>query len=193
MDLALGLRPHSGWAIAVVAAPPPEPELVWRARVEILGRGDPKQPWHEAQYRGLDPAAAEALAARVGLGARRAADEVLATAVDFGVVAVGIVGAPRDLPPAERILTNHSLLHSAEGELYRAVLADAAAEAGLPVVSIAAKDLDDDVDAHADALGELRREHGAPWQVDHKLATVVAWAALAAVPRRRGRNATTAR
>jgi hypothetical protein len=186
VDLALGLRPHSGWAIAVVVAAPPEPELVWRARVEVLGRGDPKQPWHEAQYRALDPVAADALAARVAVGARLAADRVVATAVDLGVVAVGIVGAPRELPPADRILTNHSLLHAAEGELYRAALADAAEATGLPVTCAAAKDLDDDLDAHADALAELRREHGAPWQADHKLAAVAAWAALAeARPRRR--------
>lgn len=163
----------------MAVAAPPEPELVWRARVDVLGSGDPKQPWHAAQDSGLAPDAADALIARVRAGARAAADTVIATALDLGAVAVGIVGLPRDLPATEKILANHSLLHSGEGELYRSVLADAAEAARLPVVSIAAKDLDADIDEHAAALAELRREHGAPWQADHKLATVVAWAALA--------------
>jgi hypothetical protein len=181
VELALGLRPHSGWAVAVAVAGPPEPELVWRARVDVLGPGDPKQPWHTAQHAGLSPDDADALIARVRAGARTAADAVIATALDLGVVAVGIVGVPRDVPATEKVLGNHSLLHSGEGELYRSVLADAAKAAGLPVVSIAPKDLDTDIDEHAEALAELRREHGAPWQADHKLATVVAWAALTTV------------
>jgi len=181
VELALGLRPHSGWAVAVAVAGPPEPELVWRARVDVLAPGDPKQPWHQAQDRGLSPSAADALVARVALGARSAADDVIATALDLGVVAVGIAGVPKHVPATDRVLANHSLLHLAEGELYRAVLADAAEAAGLPVVSIAPKDLGDDVEEHGAVLAELRREHGAPWQADHKLATVVAWAALAMV------------
>jgi hypothetical protein len=184
MDLALGLRPHSGWAIAVAVAGPREPELVWRARVAVLADGDPKQPWHEAQGLGLSPTAADELLARVTEGARAAADAVMAHALDLGVVAVGIAGAPRDVPSTERVLANHSLLHLAEGELYRGVLADAAEAAGLPVVCVAPADLGDEIDEYAGVLGELRREHGAPWQADHKLATVVAWAALASVARR---------
>jgi hypothetical protein len=184
MDLALGLRPHSGWAIAVAVAAPPEPELVWRSRVTVLADGDPKQPWHAAQGLGLSPAAADELVAGVTAGARAAADAVITAAVDLGVVAVGIAGVPRDVPSTERVLANHSLLHYAEGELYRGVLADAAEAAGLPVVGIAPADLAGDVDEHASILDALRKEHGPPWQADHKLATVVAWAALASVARR---------
>jgi len=169
----------------VAVAGPPELELVWRARADVLGPGDPKQPWHAARDGGLSPDDADALIARVRAGARTAADAVIATALHFGVVAVGIVGVPRDVPATEKVLRNHSLLHSGEGELYRSVLADAAEAAGLPVVSIAEKDLNADLDEYAEALAELRREHGAPWQADHKLATVVAWAALAETRARR--------
>ena len=103
------------------------------------------------------------------------------------LVAVAVVGRPRDLPDLDAALANHSMLHSAEGELYRGALDDAADALGLPVTAAAPKGT---VDEAAAALGitkerlgarlaELRTELGSPWQADHKAATAAALMALA--------------
>ena len=183
-DVALGIRPHSGWAVVVAVTAPPDVRLVHRARIEVLADGDPKQPWHAAQEGGLSADDAAALAARVEAGARAAADDalrgVLAAVAAGGhdVVAAAVIGEPRDVPGAEQVLASHPLLHAAEGELYRAVLAEAADAAGLAVHVAPPKSVA--VDDHAPLLAELGRAAGPPWRADHKLAVA---AALAALPR----------
>lgn len=183
----IGIAPHSGWAIVVAVGERPACRVLVRRRIEVLGDGDPRQPWHEAQHLGLEPDEADALDERVFTGARAAAKvamgEVLAevAAEDHEVKAVGIAGEPRDLPPAGQILRNHMLLHSAEGELYRSALTCAAAEAGLPVTCFHPKSLP--MGGYADLLTRVGKDAGRPWAADHRLATVVALEALAvAVP-----------
>ena len=98
------------------------------------------------------------------------------------LVAVSVVGQPRELPDLSVVLGNHSLLHAAEGELYRAALDDAADALGLPVCSVpskrtleeAAVGLGTTRDGLAARLAALRTELGAPWQADHKEATAAA-------------------
>lgn len=178
--VALGIRPHSGWAVVVAVTGPPDVTLLARRRIEVVAPGDPRQCWHAAQDGGLDPAAAEALETRVAAGARAAADAALAAVLAEvgGAVAAGIVGEPRDLPGGDRILANHSLLHSAEGELYRSVLDDAATALGLTVLNVHPKAVP--LADHAELLAELKAAAGPPWQADHRLATVVALEALRA-------------
>jgi hypothetical protein len=178
----IGIRPHSGWAIVVAVTAPPDVNLLVRRRIEVLGAGDPRQPWHEAQERGLSAAEADALEQRVAAGARAAADaaigEVMAEvrAAGHEVAAAGIVGEPRDLPGAEKILANHSLLHSAEGELFRAVLTDAAEDLGIPVTCFHAKAVD--VASRTALFSSIRAVAGPPWAADHRLATAVALDAI---------------
>ena len=87
-----------------------------------------------------------------------------------------VIGEPRDVPPPERVLASHMLLHAAEGELYRSVLVDADAAAGLAVHVVPPDAVT--VDAHADLLATMGKAAGAPWRADHKLAVVAALAAL---------------
>jgi hypothetical protein len=115
-------------------------------------------------------------------------DDLVAVAKGHGtLVGMGLTGLPgTELPPLEKILGAHTLLHTAEGELYRGALLDAAAHRDLPVTPIhhkrgvadVAARLGRDSEAFAARLAELRKELGAPWTADHKLATAAALAAL---------------
>jgi hypothetical protein len=182
---SLGIAPHSGWAVVVAVGAPPECRVLVRRRIEVLAEGHPRQPWHEAQELGLDADDADALDERVFNGARAAAGAALAAvlaevAADGHVVrAVGIAGEPRDLPPADQILRNHMLLHSAEGELYRSALTCAAGEAGLPVTCFHPKAVP--MAGYAELLTRVGKAAGRPWAADHRLATVVALEALETV------------
>ena len=167
---------------------PPDVRLVHRARVEVLADGDPKQPWHLALESGLSPADADALAARVEAGARAAADAALA-AVLAGVVAEGhslvaaaVIGEPRDVPSAARVLASHMLLHAAEGELYRGVLADAVGAAGLALHGVPPASVSGD--DHAVLLAAMGKAAGPPWRADHKLAVAAALSTFSELPGR---------
>lgn len=50
---------------------------------------------------------------------------------DGNDVVSAVVGEHRELPPLERILASHALVHTAEGVLYREALMEAAALAGV--------------------------------------------------------------
>jgi hypothetical protein len=191
MELAWGCKPHSGWAIAVlVGGSATAPIVLDRRRVQLCPDDLPRQAYHAAQA--LPRRRAEALVATVDAAVARMAaavvEDMAETARRHGnLVAVAVVGRPRDLPDLDAALANHSMLHSAEGELYRGALDDAADALGLPVTAAAPKGT---VDEAAAALGttkeklgarltELRTELGSPWQADHKAATAAALMALA--------------
>jgi hypothetical protein len=183
---ALGFRPHSGWAVAVVVrGPAAEPEVVARTRVDLRRPGMPRQPYHAVAEAGADRGVVEEVADAALAGARAAIDE-LAGAIDGPVAAVGIVGEARDLPPLERILRSHPLLHTAEGELYRRALDRAAADRGLAVTALparrpleaAAEALGADPEVLAARLVAAGRRLGPPWQADHKAATAAALVGL---------------
>ena len=57
------------------------------------------------------------------------------------MVAVALVAEPRDLPALGRILASHALVHSAEGELYREVMAEAAEAEGVPLFHFPSSEL----------------------------------------------------
>lgn len=174
---ALGWRAHSGWAVlVVVAGTSAEPQILERARVELLEGDLPRQPYHAAAEGGLGEERASELIGRVEDAALERAAGALTAAVErFGVTAVGVVGGGRAIPgELHRVLAAHALLHAAEGDLYEQALAAAAGRCGLPVHLEPAKTLA--VPAAVEASG---RALGPPWQKDHKLAAAVAFAALA--------------
>jgi hypothetical protein len=165
------------------------PVVVDRRRVQLCPDALPRQAYHAAQ--GLPLARAASLVAEVetAVATTTAAvlDEQLDAARPHGdVVAVSVVGRPRDLPDLSVVLGNHSLLHAAEGELYRAALDDAADARGLTVCAVpskrtveeAAAGLGTTRDALVARLAALRAELGAPWQADHKDATAAALLAV---------------
>jgi hypothetical protein len=192
---AVGWRAHSGWAqLIALAGPLVVPTVLARRRVELADRSMPGavQPFHAA--RDLGPAAGEPLVARCRAASLELARQALRETRDelerlgYRLAACGLPqSSARPLPPFAAVLASHPLLHTAEGELFREVLAAAGAELGLTVVRVKEKELLDrcaaatgraaaDLQRH---LADLGRTLGPPWRQDEKLATLAAWLALA--------------
>jgi len=177
--------------VVAVAGSGAEPAVVLRRRVE-LSRRTPRQPFHAAEGRPF--AAAEALIRRstdeAAALAERALRELLAELRAAGCepVTSGILlAAGRPLPDLREILGSHALIHSAEGELFRDVVRQASARAGLQVVSVRERELEAGAARALNrSAAELTRvvagwgkELGPPWTQDEKRAALVAWLALA--------------
>ncbi|MBI3665764.1 MAG: hypothetical protein HY236_05980 [Acidobacteria bacterium] len=193
---ALGLRAHSGWAALVaVAGSPDSPVVIDKRRIELA---DPRipgslQPYHAAE--GLPLKDAEKLVNRAIDDARRLARQACRAVLDdlrekgHEVIGCGILLASgRPLPALAATLASHALIHTAEGELFRDALVHASKHHDLPVTRVKEREL---YDGAAAGLGvpaaellrrvtELGRPLGPPWRQDEKLATLVAWLALAA-------------
>ena len=86
----------------------------------------------------------------------------------------------------EEILQSHTLIHAAEGTLFRSVIRSASEELGLRVLQVPAPEL---VQRAARALGrpkdevpaflaQVGRPLGPPWTADHKAASLAALLAL---------------
>jgi len=183
MRAALGFRAHSGWAALVaVAGTIDAPRILDRRRIIIADPDMPgsKQPYHAAA--GLPLPKAEALVRRAVNSSRGLGSEAIAVVIQalrsrgHEVAACGIIlGSGKALPALEKILAAHPLLHTAEGELFRDVLAWAAKENRLPVTGVQQKSLNAASLQRIDSLGKLI---GPPWTQDQKYATVAAFMAL---------------
>jgi len=188
---AIGFRDHSGWAIAIAIGLElgGTPVLLERSRLTICPDNLPRQPYHAVAERGF-PRDTIRLVEEAALGS--ATDELarLRETLSTGghdVVAAGIGHAAGSIPASlEAILRTHTLLHAAEGRLFREALAEAAAEIGLAVsrflqrdvMSLAASALDaapTALDAHLTAIG---KGAGPPWRKDHREAAAAAIIAL---------------
>jgi hypothetical protein len=178
----------------VVAGGIARPEVILRGRAEL---GDPSGRVRKNIYqaaRGLEPAAAAVLVeAAERIAAERAAaalERTLREAMDESALVRScavVVGTPAREPPFESILASHALAHAAEGRLYQGALLRSAASRGLDTIAVPKRSIWEQGEA---ALGvahdelrhwidDLRREVGAPWAQDQKLAALAAWIALA--------------
>lgn len=190
---ALGFRAHSGWAVLIeIGGTPRTIELLERQRVELVSGRTPRQPYHAAESKTL-PQAEKIIrdcTAEAKTLAQQAVSSVLKQSLKRGyqITAAGIVSsAARPLPDLATILSSHPLLHTAEGELYRSVLSHACEHHGLPVIRIkeqalyltAATQLGISAEKIQARLAEIGRAAGPPWRQDEKLATLIAWVALA--------------
>ncbi len=183
MRCAIGFVAHTGWAAAVAMGAEPA-TLLDRRRVELIAGGfDVAGVYHAGQKIPLAAAERKLKAAREE--AERNAKQVLSAMVlalhEAGHTTVGcaIVGAPKTLPAdLAAILKSHALIHTAEGELYRAVLARAADASRLPARRVPTKELD----SGSKMLVALGRDAGAPWGKDQKLAALAALRLLAGEP-----------
>jgi hypothetical protein len=166
---AIGFRAHSGWAAAVAVAGPVEtPAVITRRRIE-MGLA---QPYHASV--GLEIGEArqliancEARAASLAIAALRGivAD---VRALGHDVTCCGLLLASgRPLPPLESILASHPLLHTAEGELFREALREAARACGLPLTTIKEREL------KIEGLAAIEPP-GPPWRQDQKFAALAA-------------------
>jgi hypothetical protein len=190
MELAWGCKPHTGWAVAVlVSGSPAAPVVLDRRRVLLCPEDLPRQVYHAAQGlpRGRAAALVDEVDAAVARLAGAVAEELAEAALPHGeLIGMAVVGRPRDMPDLDAALASHSMLHSAEGELYRGALDDVAGALGLPVVPVAPKRTTEEAAAAlgvgreelAARLAALRAELGAPWRADHRDATAAALVAL---------------
>jgi hypothetical protein len=192
---ALGFRAHSGWAAGVaLGGSLRSPEVIDRRRIELIEAGSPGgvQPYHVARTMDL-PKAQEFINSVIAAIDRSAliAVRALADAVNgMGqqIRCCGIVLASgRALPSLEATLRSHAMVHTAEGELYRAAIARAAKNLSWRCVRVPERDL---YKLAAERLRipepklklritKMGRAVGSPWSADEKCATLIAWLALA--------------
>ena len=190
---AIGFSSHTGRAAAVVIAGPRDaPSVVAKRSVVMATTFDTGAVYHMGQKLPVDRAeelvrsseetfvaAARAAIAALAAELRGEGLEPVASAV--------VAGGKRPLPPLEAILKSHALVHAAEGELYRRVLARASEACAIPVAFVPATDLPARVGDAAgipskrvvSILAEVGKASGKPWARDQKEAALAAWLALA--------------
>lgn len=187
---ALGIRVHSGWgALVAVSYDHGAIEILERRRVEITGTtdGGASQPYHAARNLTLSEAehfianAFAAAHAAASLGLREVIDLIRDRKYHVAGCAI-LMAAGRTLPPLERILAAHPLLHTAEGVFFRDAFAKACESQKTPVTKIRERDLEatlkDNFGRDAARLKtkveRLGRAVGPPWTTDQKNATLAA-------------------
>lgn len=192
MNVAFGMKAHSGWAVLVAVGERDGGLVVAdRRRIELVEDEWAKQPYHAAED--LKPQAARDVVKRGVEAARRIAIREMRAAVkrererenEVAGCAVLVVDPMPDWS-AEEILAVHFRMHKAEGVLFRDALVRAAKACGLRLVEIPEKMLT----SHAErALGapasglakeiaKLGKAAGPPWGKDQKEAAIAALVAL---------------
>ena len=192
---ALGIRVHSGWgALVAVAGGRDGAELIHRQRLLVVDSKMPGavQPYHWAEKMKL-PEAERHLKNCAAVADRLAAAglaDVARTLEKRGFHLVGsaiLLASARPLPSLANILSSHAMIHTAEGEFFRAIFRRAFESAGIPVHGFRERELDRRA---SEALGreayalrqevqQLGKSLGPPWTQDQKRATLAAWIVLA--------------
>ena len=191
----IGFAPHSGWAaVVVLGGPPAKPLVLARSRVEMADPADPKsrQPYHTVEPLGVEEAARRLDAyRRVADGMAYKAIQALTrdlSAHGYRAASAGILeSSGRKGSALAAILASHALIHTADGDHFRAALAAAAEENGLTVSRVGARDLDARAEVRLgrpasrlrDDVKEMGRQVGPPWGADQKMAALLAWMLLA--------------
>ncbi|MGA8766430.1 MAG: hypothetical protein WB559_05395 [Candidatus Acidiferrales bacterium] len=191
---AVGFRAHSGWtALVALTLTKGAPTIVSRQRVHLVETFtyEFRQPYHTGEKLPLDEA--RAFVARMQKESRRLALDAirkLKTELHeqgYSLARAGLLLASgRSLPALPQILASHSLIHSADGELFREALLDASARCALKSLTIKKREI---LETASRALrikpadltrriAELGRPLGSPWTQDEKLASLAAWLAL---------------
>jgi len=197
---AVGFRAHSGWtALIALAVNDGLPIVLARERVHLVETFtyEFRQPYHTAEKLPFDEG--RAFVSRMQTEARRLAfnaiRELKAELQERGysLDRCGLLLASgRPLPNLDRILASHSLIHAADGELFREALLHASARCGLPPLAVKERELLDSAsralrrkpDELTHHIAGLGRPLGPPWSQDEKLASLVAWFAMSARPAR---------
>jgi hypothetical protein len=172
---------------------PRSPEVLDRRCIKLIEAGSPGgvQPYHAARTMDL-PKADEFIKSVIAAIDRSAmaavcalADALNGTGQQIGCCGI-VLASGRALPSLEATLRSHAMVHTAEGELYRAAIARAAKNLNWRRVrvperelyKIAAKQLCIPEPKLKNRITEMGRALGSPWSADEKCATLVAWLAL---------------
>ncbi len=197
---AVGFRAHSGWtALIALAVNNGVPTVLARERVHLVETFtyEFRQPYHTAEKLAFEEG--RAFISRVRSEARRFAFDAIRKLraelqeQGYSLARCGLLLASgRALPSLDRILASHSMIHAADGELFREALLHASGRCGLKPLAVKEREL---LDSASRALGRkpddlthriasLGRPLGPPWSQDEKLASLVAWLAMSARPAR---------
>jgi hypothetical protein len=177
---AIGLVPHTGWTWLVrVSGTARAPKVERRERVvacDVLEG----ELYHLAAERDRDR---ERFVATRRTAAMKHAREALRDQL-AGVRAAIVLGKQAALAPVDRIVAVHPLIHGAEGELWRAIFAEACGAAGVTVTRAEAGEIRPLLaKRHAAAaiaafLDEGKRTCGPPWSREPQDAALAAWSVL---------------
>jgi hypothetical protein len=192
MNVAFGIKAHSGWAALVVIGKRDGDRVVAdRRRIELADEEWAKQPYHAAED--LQPEAARALVKRGIEAADRIAVREVAAAVKRerergNEVAACAVLVVDPLPgwSIDEILAVHFRMHKAEGVLFRDALVLAARSCELKLDEIhekllmpqAEEALGKPASSLAQEIARLGKAAGPPWGKDQKDAALAALVAL---------------
>jgi hypothetical protein len=191
---AIGFSPHSGWAAMVVlGGTAAAPELLARARVQLIDDHDPesKQPYHAVEFLCVEEATGR-LDGYMAVATRRAQDFIRAQSEQLqerGITirSVGIVdSSSRKQISLPSILASHALIHAADGDHFRNALFVAAEQCLLQVYRIPAKNLEQHAakclrlsdNRMLATVNRLGLGKGPPWGADQKKAALLAWTLL---------------
>ena len=193
-DAGIGMRVKSGWATAVlVSGSVQAPKVIDRRTVELCDPSDSatRQPYHAAMGKLETDEEVTARRGKVIRGvACKSMSELIADYRSDGyrlqVVAI-VVGS--DIDPA-RIANPHIRAHALEGRLFRSVVEEGGAAAGLTcsviVERVAYKRASEALNRSEEELKRivagLKGTLPGSWRADDKLAALAGWVALAAVP-----------
>jgi len=195
VGVAIGLKPHSGWAALVaLSVDGTRLQAIERCRIELTEECDrewARMPYHAAENlkperarelirRGID--AANAIAIRE---IKRVADR-LGSAGHPPLVCAVLASEPMPAWSVEEILAVHFRMHKAEGVLFQDALAKAAERSGMKAIKTLEKRLDQEAAAAfgaarehvAASIAALGKSIGAPWGKDQKNAALAAMLAL---------------
>jgi hypothetical protein len=191
---ALGFRAHSGWtALVALSLEDGSPRVLLRARPHLVKTFtfEFRQPYHTAERR--PQAQAHDIISRARAEARELACQAILSAQaslqhqGYELRSCGLLLASgKPLPDLPRILASHALIHTADGELFREALLDAAARSGLEMFTLKESEVFDDAsralglekDKIVRVLVQIGQALGPPWSQDEKLAGLVAWLSL---------------
>jgi hypothetical protein len=180
--------------VVAIGGTPAKPLVLARERLELADSGlaGSRQPYHAIEPLPLAEARTrlaelEASAVRLAACGVRA---LVQTARAAGVepVAAGILDSSGRGPASlEAILASHALIHTADGNHFRAALAAACTREKLPCARIRQRDLAAEAAralrrapaALSAAVARLGRDVGPPWGADQKGAALIAWLLLA--------------
>jgi hypothetical protein len=192
---ALGFRAHSGWAALVaISLEEGAPRVLLRERPHLVKTFtyEFRQPYHTAKKK--PPAEAPEFIARMRTEAGDLADQAISSIQTslqhqgYELTRCGLLlAAGKPLPELPQILASHALIHTADGELFRAALLEASERCGLRTFTArenelfakASHTLKLQPDELVRRLAHLGTALGPPWTQDEKLATLVAWLSLA--------------
>ncbi|MGA2510217.1 MAG: hypothetical protein ABSG27_08285 [Candidatus Acidiferrales bacterium] len=190
---AVGFRVHSGWtALVALAVKKGTPVVLARERVHLVRTFtyEFRQPYHTAEK--MPAGEAGGVISRANAEARRLAFRAISglktslQAQGYELTRCGLLLASgRALPNLSKILASHSLIHSADGELFREALLDASARCHLKIATFKEKEFLDSAakTLHLKPSNLMRRitdlgcPLGPPWSQDEKFASLAAWLA----------------